>query len=346
MLNFLLLTLACKPIAPLAPEHCAGASSTHLSTADGAEIALHRHPAAGPPVILVHGISSNHHFWDLTEEHSLTAMLAEAGFDAWALDLRGHGDARFRQTGPKQQHGWSIDDYGAHDLHTAIQHIQAETGQDTVAIIGHSMGGMVAAAYHGHHGDSALSALVVVGSPISFETTRLGMGLGPIGLSIGRLWRSFGTQTFAKMSARMPDVLPMHGEGLLYNPKNMSPRMRRFMLDRIVSPVSREELAHLGATLKKKRFVSTDRAIDYTQRLSQLRVPLLAVSGAGDKLVPSAAVAAWIDHVGSEDKTFIELSEANGHAADYGHLDLVLGDAAREEVLNPIVSWLETRQSD
>ena len=39
------------------------------------------------------------------------------------------------------------------------------------------------------------------------------------------------------------------------------------------------------------------------------------------------------------------MSEGNGQAADYGHLDLVLGNEAREDVLNPIVSWLEPRLS-
>jgi pimeloyl-ACP methyl ester carboxylesterase len=340
---FLFLALACKPIAPLAPAHCINATDTHLSTEDGAEVSLHRHPASGPPVVLIHGISSNHHFWDLTEEHSLTAMLADSGFDAWALDLRGHGDARFTEAGRRQQHGWSIDDYGRYDLHAAISHIREMTGHEKIAIIGHSMGGMVAAAYNGHHGDDALSALVVVGSPISFVSTDILSRLGPAGLSLASLWRSIGSQTFAKLSSRMPDALPVHGEGILYTAKNMAPRMRRFMLDRVVSPVSREELGQLKNTLKQQRFTSLDGALDYESLLSGMDIPLLAIGGGGDKVVPIDAVAAWVDHVGSADETFIEMSESQGHAADYGHLDLVLGDAAREEVLNPIVSWIETR---
>ena len=294
-------------------------------------------------MVLIHGISSNHHFWDLTEEHSLTAMLADSGFDAWTMDLRGHGDARFTEAGLRQRHGWSIDDYGRYDLHAAISHIQAVTGHEKIAIIGHSMGGMVAAAYNGHHGDDALSALVVVGSPISFASTDLLRRLGPAGLSLGSLWQSIGSQTFAKLSSRMPDALPLHGEGILYTAKNMAPRMRRFMLDRIASPVSREELVHLKSILKQQRFTSRDGTLDYESLLSGMDIPLLAIGGGGDKVVPIGAVAAWVGHVGSTDETFIEMSESQGHAADYGHLDLVLGDVAREEVLNPIVSWIETR---
>ncbi len=47
------------------PEACLHAEETEVITEDGAWIHLHRHVAEGPPVILVHGISSNHWFMDL-----------------------------------------------------------------------------------------------------------------------------------------------------------------------------------------------------------------------------------------------------------------------------------------
>jgi len=340
---FLLFVLACKPIVPLAPPHCSEAVSTHVPTADGAEVALHRHPSAGAPVLLIHGISSNRHFWDLTEEHSLAAMLTEAQLDAWVLDLRGHGDATVTRDGTKQQHGWTIDDYGKHDLHAAIEHIRDTTGRDKVAVVGHSMGGMVAAAYHGHHGDDALSALVVVGAPITFDSKTILMRMNRAGLQMGTLWKSFASQKWAKMASRVPGDFPVHGEGVLFTAKNMTPPMRRYMLERVVSPVSREELAQFHQILKQGRFVSTDGRTDYAKELASLNVPLLAVAGAGDKVVPLKAVSDWIPHAGSEDETLMTMSEANGQAADYGHLDLVLGDVARVEVLNPIVTWLEAR---
>jgi threonine dehydrogenase-like Zn-dependent dehydrogenase len=82
---WLLLVLACweNPAVAYGGQdvraHCALATTTRVDTADGATIALHHHPAAGPPVILVHGISSNHHFWDLDAEHSFAEWLAVRG---------------------------------------------------------------------------------------------------------------------------------------------------------------------------------------------------------------------------------------------------------------------------
>lgn len=340
---FLPFLLACKPIAPLAPSHCVGTTKTHVSTVDGAEVALHRHPAPGPPVILIHGLSSNRHFWDLTEEHSLAAMLADSGMDAWVMDLRGHGDAKHKENGEIQKHGWAVDDYGKHDLHAAIEHVRAATKSSKVAVVGHSMGGMVAAAYHGHHGDDALSALVVVGSPITFDTQSVIMRMNQTGLQVGALWKRLSSEKVARMAAQLPGDLPVHGEGLLFTAKNMAIPMRRHMLAHVVSPVSREELAQFQQILKEGRFVSADGRLDYAKELRSLDIPLLAIGGAGDKVVPLPSVSAWIGHAGSPDETFMTMSEANGYAADYGHIDLVLGDVARAEVLNPIVSWLETR---
>ena len=271
------------------------------------------------------------------------AMLAESGMDAWVLDLRGHGDAKNKENGELQKHGWTVDDYGKHDLHAAIGHIQRVTKAKKVAIVGHSMGGMVAAAYHGHHGDAALSALVVVGSPITFDTKTFLMRMNQTGLHVGTLWKRFSSEKVARMAAQLPGDLPVHGEGLLFTAKNMAIPMRRHMLAHVVSPVSREELAQFHQILQEGRFVSADGQMDYADALASLDIPLLAIGGAGDNVVPLTAVSDWVGHAGSTDETFVAMSEANGHAADYGHLDLVLGDAARAEVLNPIVSWLETR---
>ncbi|RME21832.1 MAG: alpha/beta hydrolase, partial [Deltaproteobacteria bacterium] len=129
---------------------------------------LRRYPAAGPPVLLVHGISSNHRTWDLGPQRSLARALQARGYDAWLLDLRGHGLAERDPAGRRQRNGWTMDDYGRYDLPAAIDHVRSVSGFDRVGYVGHSMGGMVAAIYNALVGDDALAALVVVGSPVDF----------------------------------------------------------------------------------------------------------------------------------------------------------------------------------
>jgi len=293
--------------------------------------------------VVIHGLASNYRSWDLTKERSIAEVLQQAGFDVWLLDLRGHGEALQLQSGERQRHGWSLDDYGAHDLHTAIKHIRTATETDKVAVIGHSMGGMVAAAYHGHHGDDWISALVVVGSPIQFTERDVVLNLGDLAMKVGALWRNFGMHTGAELLGHIPGGVPVHGEGLLFNPKNLAPEIRTRMLKEIVSPVSREEMQQFIEIFRQGRFVSADGTLDYVEQLSKLDVPFLAIAGSVDRIVPPSRVSPWVETVSSTDKTYIEVGIQSGYTADYGHLDLVMGDAAASEIHEPIATWLQTR---
>ncbi|MGB0638879.1 MAG: alpha/beta hydrolase [Myxococcota bacterium] len=340
----LLFLLSCTPVHDPPGDHCDASESVQLDTPDGARIALHRHKSQGPPVVVIHGIASNHNSWDLQEDRSLAVALEEQGFDAWLLDLRGHGDAINDKNGERQRHGWSIDDYGKSDLSTAIDYIRTSTGQDKVAVVGHSMGGMVAAAYHGHHGDDHIAALVVVGSPIDFDNPNFMYHLSQVGFGIGTAFRSFGMQKYAHHLGALNGVIPVHGEYLLFNPRNMQPSIRKKMMRQIVSPVSREELQHVETILRKRSFTSTDETMNYAEALNTLDVPFLAISGAADNVVPPERVEAWTSLISSTDVQYIEASAAAGFRHNYGHVDLVIGDHVKEEILEPIVDWLTERK--
>ena len=338
--------MGCTAGVPGQAPHCEQTERVRLVTDDSAEVVLHRHPGAGPPVLVIHGIASNYRSWDLTQERSIADVLEVAGFDTWLIDLRGHGEAMVLTNGAKQRYGWSIDDYGAHDLRTAIQHIQGVRGGSKIALIGHSMGGMVAAAYHGHHGDDAVSALVVVGSPIEFSERDFMMNVGELAMKMGSVWRSLAMHTGAEILGHIPGPVPLHGEGLLFNPKNLEPGMRTLMLQNVVSPVSRQEMKQFTQIFKHGKFVSVDGTIDYGTALSTMTSPLLVISGGMDRIVPPERVSPWVDSVASTDTTYIEAAQKNGFSADYGHLDLILGDAVRHEIHEPISAWLSDRIMD
>ena len=298
---------------------------------------MHHHPAAGPPVVLIHGISSNHRCWDLRPDRSLAVALAAAGYDAWLLDLRGHG-AAIDPASPR--HGWTIDHYGGLDLARAIDHIQDQTGAPSVAVVGHSMGGLVAAAYHGIHGDDALGALVVVGSPIDFSGTDPLLLLGQISMGAGQILPRFRSEVPARWLAKVPDGIPLHGEAILFNPRNVKPELRRTMLEEIVSPVSREELRHFTRMIRSGRFTSANGRVDYIDALGSLKAPLLVISGAADRIAAPRRVQAWLSASGSQDETYIEAGKKEGMQEDYGHLDLAFGDRASSEIHARIIDWL------
>jgi pimeloyl-ACP methyl ester carboxylesterase len=341
----LIALAACGADAP-AP-HCAGAERFDVVTTDGAAVTLHRHPPvvavdpSAPPVLIVHGISSNHHCWDLAPDRSLGVFLAEAGVDAWLLDLRGHGDATRDARGHAQRSGWAIDEYGLHDLPAAVAFIQQQTGAPQIAYVGHSLGGMVGAIYAGSvpGGDEALSSLVAVGSPMDFSdpdplvgvALKLADASGPV---MPVIQSALGADLYAGLKSN-----PLKIDDMLFNDL-ADVKTRAMMYRRVVSPMTGGELRQIGRLKAGGAFVSLDGERDYLAGLAQVQTPTLVIAGRVDNIAPVDRVLSYYESVGADQKRFVVAGRSTGFAADYGHLDLTLGDHARDEIFPLILDWI------
>jgi pimeloyl-ACP methyl ester carboxylesterase len=329
----LLFALACDDATVPADLPCPLATDTRVETEDGATIALHHHPGRGAPVLLVHGVSSNHRFWDLDADHSLARWLVNEGFDPWVLDLRGHGNARDTVDGAWQVRGWTVDDYGRRDVAAAVAHVRRVTGAAKVGYVGHSMGGMVGAVYAVDGGASTLSSIVMVGSPATFrrdaplmEPARVAMGLAGAGLLY------VDSAMGAEIAATAGDAVPGRVHRLLYNPAHFRPATERAMLQRIVSPMSREEMQHFSRMLTNERFESADGKVDWTEAFHGVGVPVLAIAGGADQVGRPEFVRPWTEGHAAATR-YVEIPE-------YGHLDLGLGEDAEIDVFPLIGAWL------
>jgi triacylglycerol esterase/lipase EstA (alpha/beta hydrolase family) len=101
---------------------------------------------ADAPVLLLHGVLCNAGMW--------------MGFRN-ALIKRGLGPVYALSYGPPLA---SIDDF-ADQVAAKIDDILRATGASRVAIVGHSMGGLVARAYRRRYGDANISMLMTLGTP-------------------------------------------------------------------------------------------------------------------------------------------------------------------------------------
>lgn len=136
-------------------------------------------PGGRPPVLLVHGAWHGAWCWK-----RLLDFLAEEGFEAHALDLRGHGDSPAR--GPMRRN--RIRDYVA-DVAEAVDGI----GEAPV-LIGHSMGGFVVQKFleqrpaagavlycsAPHRGVLGATLSVARHHPVKFAKTNLRLSLYPL----------------------------------------------------------------------------------------------------------------------------------------------------------------------
>ncbi len=334
------MLVACEHDIPDEPP-CGVEHSVFLDTPDGAVIHLHRHQADGPPVLVVHGISSNHYCWDLDEQRSVGSYLAAHGFDAWLLDLRGHGDAREAPGGKNLERTWTADDYGLGDIPTAVAHIQQETGYAKLGYVGHSLGGMVGAIYASQLGDDDLWAMVVVGSPAEFTDPDpiLALTRHTFGIS-GATLPFILTPQLARVANAFNDSLPIDVEAYLFNDANMEPDAAKRMMHTVVSPLWPGEMLQFASMIGDGAFQSGDGERDYRDAMADITVPVLAIAGRADRVSPPDRVRGYYEAVGSEHKRFVVAGLENGFGADYGHLDLPVGDRAPTEIYPLIEGWL------
>ena len=112
---------------------------------------------AGVPVLLLHGYGCNSGYWQ-----QLSTRLAAQRINHASIDLAPLGAP--------------IDDY-CEQVERAVDALCAATGASAVAIVAHSMGGLVARAWLRRYGSTRLLRLITLGSP-HHGTTLANFGIG------------------------------------------------------------------------------------------------------------------------------------------------------------------------
>jgi poly(3-hydroxyalkanoate) synthetase len=326
---------------PLPPE----AELVVVHTADGVDLpVVHYRPVGSPrplPLVLCHGISGNARHMDLDSEHSLARWFAARGYDAWSVSLRGTWDSRLppgAHDEPKEE--TTLDVYATEDLPAVFDYVRQRTGAPQVDYIGHSMGGLVLYAYLAH-GGGAVHAAVALGSP-----ARLRFGGG-----LEQFARDHGAGVLGRVSsvpndALAPLYIPVEGvqtplDLLVMTPDNVSPETWRRFVVTGTAPMAGGVLRQFLKCIQDDRFESADGSIDYLERLHQVHVPILFVAGKRDRIALADGVKAAYTALGG-DKRFLVAGEENGFEHDYGHIDMLAGERAPQELWPSLQAWLET----
>jgi polyhydroxyalkanoate synthase len=321
----------------------------HPVTRDGWALTIeHFPPAPGTParkrpVVLCHGILSNRHFFELEGDGSLPLVLSRDGFDVWLVDMRGRQDAG----SPgwyfgEHTYSYDVDAFVREDMDTMLAYVVGKTGAHDVTWVGHSLSGMIAYARLGSIGDARIGALVTVGSPGFF---------GPASLNSLRFYKLSGAlavlpvlsvQTPAWIDAKLrlslaPSILTdsiVRLDGI--------PRVTYEALEEhAVSDGSKAELRQLLRGIRSGDFVSADGRVSYTERLSEIHTPALVIVGRGDEVTDPLIGRGVFERLGSSDKELVIAGRGEGFSTDFGHVDLMVGPAARREIFPRIVRWLE-----
>jgi len=232
------------------------------------------------PVLLQHGGGQTRHAWGGTAR-----ALAELGWYAISLDLRGHGDSDWAADG-----NYGIEAYAADTIAVARGLAQ------TPVVVGASLGGLAALFAQGESEDDIFAALVLVDvTPrLNRSGTEAILGFMSAHMDVGFASLEEAADAIA---AYLPHrKRPKHSGGLAKNLRLHDDGRYRWHWD--------------PAFVNSKRRVAGRDPTQMLEASRKLRIPTLLVRGRMSELVTPEAAAEFLDLV--PHARFVDVSEA-GH---------------------------------
>jgi pimeloyl-ACP methyl ester carboxylesterase len=319
---------------------------------DGWTLALHHFapkvPCRNSPVLMVHGIAANRLHFDLDPRYSLARAVRARGFDTYVVELRGAGLSCPPQSIGLRPSSWGLRDYTERDVPTVISAILEATGARQLHGVGHSMGGMILFAV-AVGAQSEIASITSVGTPL---VGALSQSLSP---RERRLMNLVARLTPAARftppgQRRVPlrrllgaagKVMPLSqrlADNFLFNVNNCEPWVLTKLASEGIHDIPVQLITEI--TQHVAAGASPFGPYAYEAALHGIDAPVFALSGSVDRIAPPDSVAAAIAELVGPDVRYREMGIAQGDRCDYGHIDLLMGVNAPDEVYPQIIDFL------
>jgi pimeloyl-ACP methyl ester carboxylesterase len=290
----------------------------------------------GEPILFCHSLSSNHLNFEIPRGESIVDVLSEAGYDCWTIDTRACRSA-IPPRGTRKLSA-TLDDVLLKDLPAAVAFIKGKSGFDRVHWVGHSLGGMLLYAYVLKFGPDDIASAVTFGAPPGFKHTRLPSRkllttVAPFTYGL-MLFFFRGLVPLATVIHPKTDLIPINWD-------NAHPKLTNAELFYAVEMPMPRIGGELSDWASKGVWRMCADTLDVQERLPELEVPLFAIFGGSDPLIPQEAAETFFKSLRTKDKTMAVLSKHNGYSANYSHIELVFALNGREEVFEPVLVWIQ-----
>jgi pimeloyl-ACP methyl ester carboxylesterase len=306
------------------------AQEFRVITADGWALSVwHRAPEVlkfKEPVFFAHGLANNHLFFDFGIQNNVMRHFASLGFNCYAIDFRGAGNSTASGPGPFD---FSVDTHINTDAPAALDFVLNHSKAKQVIWVGHSLGGLIGLCCAALTEREKIKALVTIGSPaflvLDARTVKLlqwAKFLSP--------WNQIEAHAIA-LTAPFAGMFKL--KGLLrhsVNVENLRAQSRRWAAAHVFAPMWSGVLSQMTDWAEHGVFRNTNKTVNYREAITTISVPMQVIGGSVDLLCPPL--------VTEQLKECLSYSTLNlfgtmyGHSIDYGHGDLILGDAAPVEV--------------
>jgi polyhydroxyalkanoate synthase len=278
------------------------------------------------------------YIFDLAPGQSLVEFLLQRGYDVYVMDWNAPTAA---------ERGLRIEDYVLDFIPDCVRHVQRDSGEAELSLIGYCFGGVLSLLYAALHDGAALKNLVCFTTPIDFSKMILFREMAdprhfdidrlcdrndvvPAELIVAgfdalrpasrianqvRLWDNMWNDEYVKgfrMTARWgAETLPLAAE-----------YFRQIVKELTQGNALYEGTLHLGG-----------RRVD----LARIKVPLLHMLAQHDHIVPLPCAQPLMQRVSSRDKQEIVLPG--------GHVSLIAGANAVKRMWPALDQWLQGRST-
>lgn len=303
----------------------------------------HRMPLVFIPPLMAPGFA-----FDLYPERSLVRYYLARGFDVYLVDFGKPGREHARVSFEHYILVWMAD---------ALAAVRKDAGRKGLSLWGYCMGGLFCLLYTAVLHDQNVKNIVTVASPV--DTHQMGAAgkiFSLVGLPARKLEKALGVG-IADLDPRLlhiPGILGTIGFNLT-NPIGVV----KSQVDLLVNLWDRKYLTghdtlsqwinnlldYPGSTLQDilvQIFLanSLGRKGSMTigekeASLSDIRCPIMAFAGTGDKIVPERSARMILDRVGSKEKEFA--------LTPGGHIGVIIGSAAPAQLWKQSADWLGER---
>lgn len=302
---------------------------------EGASRLLDYGPADGAPVLLVPSLVNRHYVLDLSRERSFARWLARQGMRPLLLDWGRPGDLERRFT---------LTDYVAGRLCRLLDALLDRLGRP-LGLVGYCMGGMLAAAL-AERRPEGLSALVLLAAPWDFHAEGTAAARRMAGLFAAcrpmlEAWGEMPTEILQALFASLDPGTAVRKFERFGHLDPDGPEAAAFVALEdwlndgvpLPGPVAVECLAGwYGANDPARgRWRIDGRPVDPRR----IRVPVLAVTPARDRIVPPASARALARL----------LPDAETLEPPLGHIGMMVSAKAPGRVWEPVAGWLGPRLS-
>jgi len=337
-----LLLLTCFPVH--SAEIPASPTVYWAATQDGWELAVHRYKPEplrenSVPVVMFNGLGANRYNFESDDRHSMARFLAHNGLDVWIGECRGMGLSR-RADGKKADYLWSFEDFILTDIPAILEKVKSETKARQLDWVGHSMGGMELYAYLERGDASLIRRGVAVASPVSFRIPNDILASQEKLTFLLKIFNRVPVKQLIKVFLLFNMEFGSTFSIIQYNQDNLDRNFIRHLAPLAVENLPAKLLLQFSNALKDESFAAHAGNYDYSANLSRIQNPILLIAGSLDNLVSPASVLEVYNGVSSPRKKMVVAGRGNGFQRDYGHIDLLMGETALEEIFPLVLDWL------